>query len=255
MIAWCRSSPVASTTAALPNTVSFNAVINAWARSARHDSAERAEAVLNLMERLYVVEGEDHVKPSSLTFNSVLNAWAKSGAPGAARRAEEILMKMEALTDAGIRGVKPDTISFNTIIDACRPSGITMKNNSKDDDFEKEKEEVFAIAKRTFNKLAQSDGRFGRPDSVTYSTFLNACFFLSSGEKQEANVRAVVKKCCEDGLLDDFILRQLKRQVSFRLFRDLFGQYHLDHGFLSTSKLPKKWSRNVGWRVRRNKSR
>ena len=35
----------------MPNTVSFNAVINAWAKSGRPVGATRAEEVLSLMER------------------------------------------------------------------------------------------------------------------------------------------------------------------------------------------------------------
>jgi len=97
----------------IPNThctVTYNAVINALAKSGEPGAAARAERVLhNMVNRLRTNGGQD-VKPTTINFNTVLDAWAKSGeGEAAAERAEAILEWMDRLNKAGNYDVKPDT--------------------------------------------------------------------------------------------------------------------------------------------------
>lgn len=61
-----------------PNLLSYNTVINAWAKSSSLDSASRAESLLTRMLKRYKEEAYSTIKPDVVTFSSVLNALAKS---------------------------------------------------------------------------------------------------------------------------------------------------------------------------------
>lgn len=61
-----------------PNLLSYNTVIDSWAKSKQLDSAARAEALLTSMLRRYKTEAFSTVKPDVVTFSCVLNALAKS---------------------------------------------------------------------------------------------------------------------------------------------------------------------------------
>jgi pentatricopeptide repeat protein len=124
-----------------PDAVSYNSVLNAWARStdepadravdlaqsmrvtpnlvtyntlilafAKRGLAQNAEAVLRAMQ-------ESSIQPDIISFNSVLSAWAflQEG-----EKAESLLKEMISLAVQGNTDVKPDTISFNTVLHAYR---------------------------------------------------------------------------------------------------------------------------------------
>ena len=91
-------------------------MLDAWAKSGGgRAAAERAEEILEWMDRLYK-GGNPDVKPDTITFNAVLDAWARSGDRVAPHRAEQILDHMDDLYRAGNRGVKPDTYTYNTLV-------------------------------------------------------------------------------------------------------------------------------------------
>ena len=92
-----------------PTTINFNTVLDAWAKSGGgRSAAERAEEVMEWMDRLHKAGNED-VHPDTITFNAVLDSWARSGDRRAPHRAEQILNHMQDLHHSGYGGVKPDT--------------------------------------------------------------------------------------------------------------------------------------------------
>jgi len=101
---------------ARPNTISYNACIDAWAKSCHEKAGKRAETLLRRMEELYESKINLLVKPNTRSYNSVMNAYSKSRDPNSARNAERIFDEMESLYKAGNIDVKPDFISFATII-------------------------------------------------------------------------------------------------------------------------------------------
>lgn len=52
-----------------PDTITFNAVLDAWARSGDRMAAQRAEQILDHMDDLYRA-GNRKVKPDVYTFNT-----------------------------------------------------------------------------------------------------------------------------------------------------------------------------------------
>jgi hypothetical protein len=113
--------PLTEKTVIKPNVIMFNSAIHAWVNSKRgHDGAEKAEAILRMMERLNEtgelgeidINDEDDVglKPNTRTLSLIIDAWAecesveKGGE--AANRAQDILDLMERLFREG-KDVKP----------------------------------------------------------------------------------------------------------------------------------------------------
>ena len=145
------------------NTFTYNAVINALAKSGEPGAAARAERVLhNMVNRLRANGGND-VKPTTINFNTVLDAWAKSGeGEAAAERAEAILEWMDRLNKAGNTDVKPDTITFNAVIDAWARSGCKRGPQRA--------EQIL----NHMDELYHGGNMDVKPDTYTYNTLINA---------------------------------------------------------------------------------
>jgi pentatricopeptide repeat protein len=102
-----------------PNVITFNIVIDAWAKSGRQEAPLRAEAVLKKMIALSDA-GWHKVSPDVITFTSVISAWANTGHQLAPQRAEEILHEMAP------RGLVPDMVSYLSILTAWSRSKENM---------------------------------------------------------------------------------------------------------------------------------
>jgi len=75
-----------------PNTKTFSAVINAYAKSFDKGSASKAGQLLAETEQRS--DKEIHLKPNTITYSTVINALAKSGEVDGPDRAEAILRNM-----------------------------------------------------------------------------------------------------------------------------------------------------------------
>lgn len=104
------------------DTISFNAVLDAWARSGDRVAPRRAEQILNHMDELFRA-GNKGVKPDRYTYNTLINVWAKSGERGSAARAENVLLVMEKRFREGDQDFKPNTRTYTSVIDAWAKSG------------------------------------------------------------------------------------------------------------------------------------
>lgn len=118
-----------------PDVVTFNLVLNAWARSNQLQSGERAERMLNFMagysmqDKVTLIPRNEMkinlddigVEPDVISYNSTMNAWLKSGHESAANRAEELLNRlMNEYQNTG--SIIPNDISFSTVMQAWSKS-------------------------------------------------------------------------------------------------------------------------------------
>ena len=69
-----------------PDTITYNSVIDAWAKSGDPSAGRKAESLLSEMLEQYKM-GNEAVKPNTITFSSVIDAWANSRDPNAGMRA------------------------------------------------------------------------------------------------------------------------------------------------------------------------
>lgn len=104
-----------------PNTISYNNVITAWAKSADSASGRQAE---NILDELSLETS--NVKPDLVSYCAAMDAWANSNEQGSAEKAERILNRMEQLYVAGKTALKPNNAAYRTVIKA-------YKNKSKNE--------------------------------------------------------------------------------------------------------------------------
>ena len=141
-------------TSVLPDTTTFNSVINAWSKSRDRDAGSRAENLLQFMngnnrtaalsmETLYPVteqlfsedlktirfknvdvqhKGLLYIEPDAITFNTVVSAWCNSDTTDAAQKAFALLSFMIAEFKSGNNRCKPTALSFSVTINKLAQS-------------------------------------------------------------------------------------------------------------------------------------
>jgi len=153
-----------------PTVRSFNAVINAWAKSSQNNAPQRAESILKRMDELYL-SGNADAKPNRVNFNCVIDAWGKSGD---AKKAEELLQRMELRYENGDEDMKPNVRSFNTVMDAWA--------KSRESDAGKQAERLM----KQMEKLYLAGNVDVKPDVRSYNAVMNA--WAKSGDPNAAQM-------------------------------------------------------------------
>lgn len=118
----------------MPNTVTYNAVLNCWAKcDGGAIAAENAEKVLTRMISRYKYFNDRNntntkrkldtmaAKPDIISFHSVMDAWAKSGTKDAGSNTEQLFGLMTRLDDG--KGIVPSPQTYAIILDAWAGSG------------------------------------------------------------------------------------------------------------------------------------
>lgn len=101
---------------AKPDTITYNVVINAWAKSGGKGAASEAESLLARMHTFHA-NGDPDIKPNVVTYGAVIDSYAKSGEKGAAAKADTLLAKMIQMHQSDpVRNadLRPNTYVFNT---------------------------------------------------------------------------------------------------------------------------------------------
>lgn len=132
-----------------PDSVTYNGVLKAHAKSPSRDSAWYAEQLLDEMERVnehqvlqnrlwyekrslgdltqeQLEEGPPPitVKPNVRSYSTVMDAWSRGKDLESAERANDLLLRMEELyKQTGDEGCRPNEVSYNTVIAAWAKSG------------------------------------------------------------------------------------------------------------------------------------
>lgn len=260
-----------------PRTATYNAIIDAWAKSGEMDAANRAELLLAHMMELYETGHNLDAKPNVRSFNSVLNAWAKSGHPMAPYQAGEVLARMVDLDKNSELNVSPDTTSFATAINAYARSHEYGKARQAYDLFLHMKELYDSSGKSTLrpnnvvynsvlNACAFSVGDledqsqaieianamlvglekspYGKPDQVTYGTYLKVVNNqMPLSEARDQVVDTVFRKCAKDGMVGLMVIRQLQEMGMEEVYETLSGKSLW--GDVNLRDLPSEWTCNV----------
>jgi len=171
-----------------PDIVSYNAVIDAYAKSSREDAAEHAEQILRRMGHLYK-EGRVDIRPNTRSFNTVINAWAKSGrGDEAADKAQNLLDMMTRLYEEGNSDtVRPDVHTYCTVINAFARSPIRYKAERANNLFRSMKEAYEENENNNNNNNNRKKRHFLKPNVVAVNAVMNACAYTTPGDIQEQN--------------------------------------------------------------------
>jgi len=150
-----------------PNYQCFIICIDAWARCAAKEkgSAERAEAMLEKLEDMYLNSDEIDNEYNCFGYNAVMNAWAQTNTSEPVYdRAKAILQRMyDVHAIKKNDNVLPDKISFTALMKAImkdRSPDFAMKCASILNDMEQD--------------YAKSRNYRMRPDLIAYSTVIHA---------------------------------------------------------------------------------
>jgi hypothetical protein len=270
-----KLSRATQSTKLAPRTVSFNAVLGAWARQQKNPKVwRRTVEILGFMEKLYHLEGNLRVAPDLVTYHIVLGALSRSVDPNIAPTADLILRSIEKKFEAGELSWKPDCILFNSAMgcwaksnkggayrttrsildrqlslynngcEECRPDVFSftsvLSSCASEPGDRSERSKAFNVAVATFRQLVQHPDERCAPNHVTYGNMLKACARLlpqGSLERQRW-ARQLFQDCAEKGLVGDMVLSRLREAATPSEYRALM-QGH------SKRTLPKSWTRNV----------
>jgi pentatricopeptide repeat protein len=139
--------------------VSFNSVIDAWAKSGRKEAPAKAETVLRKLI--------DYSNPNVVSYNSVITAWANSNDEKAPHRAEELIREMIQC------GLNPNESSYSSL--------LTAWARSKEDHAP---DRAYAILKHMTNIL--------KPSAYCYSAVISA--YANQGNVQRAE-QILMERC------------------------------------------------------------
>lgn len=198
----------------LPNARTYTSVLTALARTRHSAAATQAEYYLNEMER-------SGLRPTVIHYNAVLDAHAKSPRADKALQAASILEHMD---------VEPDIISYNSVLAAASNSfgKQSLKTNS------------LKTALGVFSVLRKSC----QPTSLSYYYLAKATRRLLANDNPERHrlTCKLFRLCCDDGCLNNRILRQILEQLSEVEVRDLIPGVH--DCKVRVCDLPVEWSKN-----------
>lgn len=171
-----------------PNAVFYSAILQAWAKTATVEGAEKAENLLKRNIGLYA-QGYDYAKPHTIVFNAVMDAIARSNMFGAGARAEELLDEMESLYQLGDEDMRPSRRSFNAVILAYRNEGNASKK-----------------AEELFNRMKDmaASGRIEvRPNVVSYNNVIAAVVEDRDSENTADRAQALLDQMESSGIKPD----------------------------------------------------
>lgn len=103
--------------ASSPSTMTYNIVLDAWAKSRRNDAWERALAILQHMEELHQ-SGDVNVQPNVHSLNTVLNCFRNAG-QGNFHGAFKVLDRFIDGHEEGRVDAVPNLITWNTLLAGC----------------------------------------------------------------------------------------------------------------------------------------
>ena len=230
-----------------PDTISFSAVIDGWAKLSHVDKPEAAIRALALLRRMKELESKG-MGPNARTYTSVFTALAKSGTWEACEKAQDLLKEMEAEYKKGRHWLKPTVIQYNAVLLAfarspradkalsgasffslmsrhddpdCRPDTISYNtlllacaNAFGNDDL---KSSSFQVAARTFQEsimLGTDKTSKVQPTSTTFAHFCKATRRLLSNREEQAKRHAILEKtlllCREQGMLSQVVVQQVQ---------------------------------------------
>lgn len=265
-----------------PSRIIFNTLINAWSRSDAPNAAEKAEEIFQWMEAQYEA-GDVLVRPDEVSLCAVLNAWAnhaskgkgaarahqilehmesislekrgfhlsitmpnivikalaRSGEVDAVRKAESLLTKLEKDAASGSGLLKPDITTYSSMINCCAyynyPEGQS---------------EALQVAFRAFKTACDLEDE--RPNNIIFGTLFKAMAnLMPPNDEREKLSRQFFDQCCTEGMVDGFVLSQVRRACP-QLYRELVdepiglgGPGHDDRIGTILKNVPMEWSANV----------
>lgn len=210
-----------------PDNLCFDRLIEGYTKVGGKDSLKKSLQVFELLEKC---RRNGAIKPNERVYTSFIRALTKGRPPDMHNKAETLLNRMHQLYENGNEGIKPTIFAYNAVLNACAES-IHIENNSHDD--------AFKTAIRVFSRLREGKESM---DHVTFGNLLRCAQLLPEGEKRDKYVSATFRMCCDQGFVNNFVLRDLQLASSEELWRSLLD---LPRGEPDIERLPRSWSYRI----------
>lgn len=144
-----------------PSTISYNTLLNSWAKSSHYSSVDMAEALFEDM----LESDEETVRPDVLTFSTLLDVYSRSEKADTVERAEEKFQLMTKL------GVQRNVYTFSALQNVYARSG---------------RHDAPHECQKILDKMIQQSKNgdiFSKPNCINYNSVLGA---LSRARTKEA---------------------------------------------------------------------
>jgi hypothetical protein len=188
----------------------------------------RSQKAFELMEEC---RRKGDIKPNERVYTSFIRALTRGKANKLHQKAFLILQRMRVFYDEGNKGIQPTAFTFNAVLNACAESRSEEDASSC--------LEAFKIALGVFNDLRKSrDG----PDHVSFGNMIKCASLLPEGEQRNSVVSSTFRLCCEKGLVNTYVIRDLQHSASEDLWRSLLA---CPAGNVDMDRLPLSWSAKV----------
>jgi pentatricopeptide repeat protein len=188
-----------------PDIISYNSVLAALAKDPEAGSNERAEALLERMERLSK-SGKTYARPNKISFTTVIDAWSRWEIEGQALKAYALVTKMIKKYEAGDHSMKPDVFVFSVLMKACgRTRGVL-----------KDKHNALSMAFDAMKVLETTE--FGPPNHIAFLTLMRAVKQLLRHEPERAKILAsVFERCAKGGYVANQVIAEAQesRELEF----------------------------------------
>jgi hypothetical protein len=143
---------------------------------------------------------------------------------------------MDKLYRAGDKDTRPDELTYTAVLNSCAfPAVLDPKSRKK------------ALDTAIFTLAELQGSPYGKPNHLTYGTFLKACANLMprDDELRRMVVEPVFQQCCEDGQVGGMVLTHLRNAAPKDLYRELLKDVVSSGTKIRVQDLPREWRRNV----------
>jgi pentatricopeptide repeat protein len=180
-----RAQAILKKMSVAPDVVSYNTVLQAYARAGDADSC--LEILEQLMQDSNTKNG---IRPNTRTFTGVLAALSRSGSPTAAEQSEALLIRMQDLYDASDNykyDTKPNIFAYNSVLNC-------WARRSQDPGAGVRAEKILHCMK----ELDLAGDIDVKPNIVSYNTVLHA-YASGGGADAVARSHALVQEMMQSG--------------------------------------------------------
>ncbi len=218
-----------------PNSFVLNTVLHAWSKSSHPMPGKRADEILAYMEHQRC-QGNYALEPNTRSYGLVLACWSKSLCPNKAEKARDVLNRMRKASGIRSHTVTMNVHCYNAVINAAAFTEGEIDSRM----------DAFNIATTTLKELLESDVE---PISSTFGTYLKACGKLSLPRSlAESAIETSFKMCKELGLVNDFVLTQVRFSTCSTQYESLLGDVAKAKKInerITMAEIPESWKKNV----------
>lgn len=244
-----------------PDVVTYSTLIDGWASMAKMQPEQAVNSVMQLLDEMK----QRSIRPNEQTYTSVLSALAHAHHLGSSRQAAMMIQRMQS------EGVPINIIHYNALINAISKStnvskvaearqvwqqmlsfGLELDIISYNSllsvaanafGAEETRKQGFDLAMEVFQVQQNNSGC--EATSLTFHYLFKAIRKLMPRSKEQTELtQRIFELCCEQGCLNDIILKSLHSQIcTNQEFQKLFGVHWKEDP--SLADLPSSWSQNA----------